>query len=87
MSYEIAIAKKALKELRALPAKTNIQIVKAIDDLKEEPRPVGCKKLKGESEEIGRIRVGDYRVLYVIEDIVKIVEVRRIAHRKNVYNK
>ena len=47
MSYKIAIAKKAFKELAALPVKVNVQIVEAIDDLKENPRPVGCKKLKG----------------------------------------
>jgi mRNA interferase RelE/StbE len=87
MSYKIAIVKKAFKELAALPAKTNEQIVKAIDDLKEEPRPAGCKKLKGESENIWRIRVGDYRVLYFIDDTIKIVEIRKIGDRKDIYNK
>jgi mRNA interferase RelE/StbE len=87
MSYKIAIAKKAFKELAALPAKINVQIVKAVDDLKEEPRPPGCKKLKGESENIWRIRVGDYRILYFIEDIIRIIEIRRIGHRKDIYNK
>lgn len=85
MSYKIAIAKKAVKELSALPLKINGQIVKAIDDLKEEPRPAGCKKLKGESEDIWRIRVGDYRILYFIEDTIKIVEIRRIGNRKDIY--
>jgi len=87
MSYKIAIVKKALKELEALPVNTNKQIVAAIDNLKEEPRPPGCKKLKGESEYIWRIRVGNYRVLYFIEDTVKIVEVRRIGHRKDIYDR
>jgi mRNA interferase RelE/StbE len=87
MSYKVAIVKKAFKELAALPEKINVQIVKAIDDLKEEPRPVGCKKLKGESEYIWRIRVGDYRILYFIEDTIQIVEIRRIGHRKDIYNK
>jgi len=87
MSYKIAIARKAFKELAALPLKVNVQIVEAIDDLKENPRPTGCKKLKGESEDIWRIRVGDYRILYFVEDTIRIVEIRRIGHRKDVYNK
>lgn len=87
MSYQIAIVKKAFKELSALSRKINEQVVDAIDGLKEEPRPVGCKKLKGESENIWRIRVGDYRILYFIDDMVKIVEIRRIGNRKDVYVK
>jgi len=85
MSYKIAIVKKAFKELAALPVKVNVQIVEAIDSLKEEPRPNGCKKLKGESEDIWRVRVGDYRILYFIEDTIRIVEIRRIGHRKDIY--
>lgn len=87
MSYKIAIAKKAFKELATLPVRANLQIVEAIDHLKENPRPVGCKKLKGESEDIWRIRVGDYRVLYCIDDIIRIVEIRRIGHRKDIYDR
>ena len=87
MSYKIAIVKKAYKELEALPSKTNAQIVQAIDGLKEEPRPPGCKKLKGEAETIWRIRVGDYRILYFIEDTIRIVEIRRVGHRKDIYNR
>ncbi|HVS93948.1 MAG TPA: type II toxin-antitoxin system RelE/ParE family toxin [Mucilaginibacter sp.] len=87
MSYEIVIAKKAFKELAAIPVKINTQIVEAIDDLKEDPRPTGCKKLKGQSEDIWRIRVGDYRILYFINDTIHIVEIRRIGHRKDIYNK
>ncbi|MGZ3777536.1 MAG: type II toxin-antitoxin system RelE family toxin [Mucilaginibacter sp.] len=87
MSYKVAIAKKAFKELAALPVKVNAQIVEAIDDLKENPRPTGCKKLKGESEDIWRIRVGDYRILYFIDDPIRIVEIRRIGHRKDIYNR
>jgi len=87
MSYKVAIVKKAFKELASLPVKVNTQIVEAIDNLKDEPRPPGCKKLKGESEDIWRIRVGDYRILYLIDDTIRIVEVRRIGHRRDIYNK
>jgi mRNA interferase RelE/StbE len=48
------------------------------------PRPTGCKKLKGGDKE-WRIRVGDYRIVYVIDDRAKTVDVTRIAHRREVY--
>jgi mRNA interferase RelE/StbE len=48
------------------------------------PRPAGVKKLKGE-ENAWRIRVADYRVIYTIEDIIEIIEIQRIRHRKDVY--
>lgn len=84
--YRISIAKQALKELERLPKKDTQQISKAIDDLSIHPRPVGCKKLKGESEYMWRIRVGNYRVIYTIDDQVKIVDVRKIGHRKDIYD-
>lgn len=45
----------------------------------------GEKKLEGKKEEIWRIRVGDYRIIYLIEDTIKIVEIRKIGHRKDIY--
>jgi len=71
MNYRITIRKQALKELEHLPKKDNQQISKVIDGLKDNPRPQGCKKLKGETEYMWRIRVGNYRVLYTIEDEIK----------------
>ena len=86
MSYTISIRKQALKELEELPAKESSKISAAIDTLANNPRPVGCKKLKGEHEFIWRIRVGNYRILYKIEDTIKVVEVGKIGHRKNIYD-
>jgi len=85
LSYQITIRKKALKELELLPKKTNEKIVLVIDALSENPRPQGCKKLKGEEEYLWRIRVGDYRIIYTIEDSIKIIDIRRIGHRRNIY--
>ena len=85
MSYKIQINKHVLKDLEILPIKTNRAIAKAIDDLSDNPRPEGSKKLKGQIEYMWRIRVGDYRVLYTIEDEIKIVEITKIGHRKNIY--
>lgn len=60
MSYKVTIIKRALKELENLPAAINVNIAEAIDGLKEDPRPPGCKKLRGDSEYVWRIRVKDY---------------------------
>ena len=84
--YQIIIHKQALKELVQLPKKDNQKITLAIDKLAENPRPVGCKKLKGEHEYIWRIRVGYYRILYSIDEGVKIVEVGKVGHRKDIYD-
>jgi len=85
MIYRVVIRKQALKELEELTVKTNQQITKSIDTLSVNPRPIGCKKLKGEKEEMWRIRVGNYRVLYTIEDKIKVVEIRKIGNRKDIY--
>jgi mRNA interferase RelE/StbE len=85
MSYKITIKKSALKEIQELPKPSILKITTAIDALSQNPRPVGCKKLKGEEEYIWRIRVGDYRVLYAIEDVIKIVDLRKVGHRKDIY--
>jgi mRNA interferase RelE/StbE len=61
------------------------KIALAIDELIQEPTPHGCKKLKGEKEYLWRIRVGDYRIIYLIEDSIQIIEIRKIGHRKDVY--
>ncbi len=84
--YRIVISKQALKDLIHLPLKVNLQISKAIEALASNPRPQGCKKLKGEKEYVWRIRVGNYRVLYSIDDKIEIVDVRKIGHRKDIYD-
>ena len=85
MKYQIKIRKEALKELAHLPTKVNVRISNAIDQLAENPRPVGSKKLKGEKEYLWRIRVGDYRVIYLIEDTIRIIEIRKIGNRRDIY--
>jgi mRNA interferase RelE/StbE len=56
-----------------------------LEALIEAPRPPGCKKLKGGEKEY-RIRVGDYRIIYTIDDLAKAIEVTRVAHRREVYD-
>lgn len=60
-------------------------MISHIEPLAAVPRPVGCKKLKGGDKE-WRIRIGDYRIVYEIDDHARTVDITRIAHRREVYN-
>lgn len=81
--YKIQILKSADKTLRNVARKERVRIVEQISQLAENPRPFGCKKLRG--TEFYRIRIGDYRVIYKIEDEVLLILVIRIGHRKDIY--
>lgn len=61
------------------------RIVPRLEQLATEPRPPGCKKLRGGDKE-WRVRIGDYRVVYEIDDDARAVDVTRIAHRSEVYD-
>lgn len=82
-NYKIEIKKSAIKEIENLPKKTLARVIEQIKTLSDDPRPNGCKKLSG--DEKYRIRVGDYRILYLIEEKIITVFVVKIAHRKEVY--
>ncbi len=82
-SYKIEIKKSAVKEIENLPKKTLTRVIDQITALGDDPRPNGCKKLSG--DEKYRIRVGDYRILYEIEDKIVTIYVVKVAHRKEVY--
>jgi len=82
--HDLIINSAAEKQMRRLPAKIHARVLSALDGLKENPRPRGSKKLKGE-DNLWRIRVGDYRVVYTIEDDKLIILVVRVAHRRDVY--
>jgi mRNA interferase RelE/StbE len=83
-SYRVALTSSAEKELRRLSTKMVARIVPRLEHLAAAPRPPGCKKLRGGDKE-WRIRVGDYRVVYVIDATARTVDVTRIAHRRDVY--
>ena len=83
-SYRVALAASAEKELSGLPSKMIARMLQRIEGLAGSPRPADCKKLKGGDNE-WRIRVGDYRIVYEIDDDAKAVDVTRIAHRREVY--
>ena len=83
MSYALAFKPSAEKELRKLSRDIIPRVVEAIQGLGDQPRPVGCVKLT--HSESWRIRVGDYRVIYDINDRGKQVIVLHIGHRREVY--
>jgi mRNA interferase RelE/StbE len=83
MSYSILILRRAQKELADLPKDIYSRVSEALQTLDKEPRPSGCLKLKG--REGWRIRVGDYRVLYKIDDEQKTLTIVHIGHRRDVY--
>lgn len=82
--YKVIASKSAQKELLKLRQQANDRIIPAILKLSEEPRPPSAKKLKGGAD-LWRIRVGDYRVIYSVDDKILIVDVRKVGHRKDIY--
>jgi mRNA interferase RelE/StbE len=81
--YELIIRPSAEKQMDRLPAKVRQRVVAALDELRNEPRPPPCAKLHGR-DDLWRIRVGQYRVVYTIQDEELVVLVVRVAHRKDV---
>jgi len=82
--YHIAFARSARKELESLSAKLVQRIFPTIEDLAREPRPKGCKKLATEKN-LWRIRVGDYRVIYAIDDDKEAIDIIAVRHRSKAY--
>ncbi|KQS25329.1 type II toxin-antitoxin system RelE/ParE family toxin [Dyadobacter sp. Leaf189] len=82
--YEIIIKKSALKELRNIPKTLRLQIITKIDELASDLRPQGVKKLESSKNDY-RIRVGDFRIVYQIYDDRLIIDVIKVAHRREVY--
>ena len=84
MSYTIEWLRSARKEIDAIPARTAVRIVEAVGQLAENPRPAGCKKLKGH-DDLWRIRLGSYRVIYFIGDAIRLVRIEKVSDRKEAY--
>ena len=82
--YTVVFARSARKELQALDRTVAARILKRIEALTREPRPSGCKKLEG-IDNLWRIRIGDWRVVYSVDDSRLLVEVSVIRHRREAY--
>jgi len=81
--YKIRIKKSAEKELSKIPEKELLKILDKIKSLSDEPHPTGSIKLT--NQEKYRVRVGNYRILYKIEDNILTVFVVKVGHRKDIY--
>jgi len=76
---------QAERDPKRLPAEVFQRVIAAIRALGAEPRPQGCRKLQGSPRDDYRIRVGDYRVVYEIDDRDKSVRIMRVHHRREAY--
>lgn len=83
VEYKIFFKKSVYKELSAIPRTDLQRILKKIDSLRSNPRPQGCEKLS--HEERYRLRQGNYRIVYSIQNDVLTVWIIKVAHRKEVY--
>lgn len=82
--HEILLGNRAERDLRRLPETTFGRVIRKIKALAEKPRPPDCRKLMGSVNDY-RIRVGDYRILYEVDDRERVVRILRIRHRRDVY--
>jgi mRNA interferase RelE/StbE len=83
--YKVLIRRSAADELGSIPKKDLRTIVEKIQSLADGPRPRGCEKLS--AQERYRVRQGDYRIVYSISDAAKTVEIFKVGHRSEIYNK
>lgn len=83
MPYSVTILRRAQRELADLPVQEYSRVAAALRALADDPRPLGCIKLT--ARDGWRIRVGDYRVLYDIDDGERTVTVVHVGHRRDVY--
>ncbi len=84
--YVIVVTRAAQKELASLPIEIISRINPSIEALAEEPRPTGCVKLKGKLNR-WRIRVGDYRIIYSIDDGTFTINILAVRHRREAYER
>lgn len=84
MTYKIEFSRMAEKQLDSIPRSDLNKMSKKIEKLALEPFPIGCEKLKG-SDDIYRIRQGDYRILYSVFEKKLIILILKIGHRREIY--
>jgi mRNA interferase RelE/StbE len=84
VKYSLEVKQSAQKELEALDDPLFTRIDRKILALADDPRPTGCKKLRGYKDH-WRIRIGDWRAVYIIDDAAHLISITRIAHRREVY--
>ena len=86
MAWEVRFKPSALREFRDLPGNVQARVGRRLDSLVADPRLPGAQKLEG-GEDFYRVRAGDYRVVYAIDDAVRVVFIVKIGHRGDVYRR
>ena len=86
-TYTIEFAPRTEKQLAVIPKPIRIQVLDRIENLKKNPRPENIEPLRGNDSDLYRIRQGDYRIVYSIQDKRLLVLIVRVVHRKEVYKK
>jgi mRNA interferase RelE/StbE len=84
VSYEVEITPAAKRQIKKLPNDVQKQVVEKLEELAFKPRPDGVQKLAG-SDDLYRVRLGKYRIIYEIQDGLLLVTVVKVKHRKDVY--
>lgn len=84
MAYEVEIAPAAGRTIKKLPKNIQRLIIEKIELLANEPRPVGVVKLSAK-DSLYRVRTGDYRIIYQIQDKILLVVITKVGHRRDVY--
>jgi mRNA interferase RelE/StbE len=83
--YAVSFRRSAEKDLQRLDAVVQVRVLEAVEGLAGNPRPWGFRKLQTRRDDALRIRVGDYRVIYTVDDRARVVTVERVRHRSEVY--
>ena len=83
-SYRIEVSATAERQIRKLPRADQLRVVRAVQALSTDPRPPGCRKLSG-YEDVFRVRIGRYRVLYSIEGRRLVIIILKVGDRKDIY--
>jgi mRNA interferase RelE/StbE len=83
-SYHVTFARSARRELEHLPEPIRSRVLRRIEALGSNPRPSGCRKLEG-AEDLWRIRIGEYRLVYSVDDSCHLVDISVIRHRSDAY--
>jgi mRNA interferase RelE/StbE len=83
-TYRIEVSATAERQIRRLPRVDQVRVVRVIQGLSTDPRPPGCRKLSG-ADDVFRVRVGRYRILYAVQDRRLVVIVLKVGDRKDIY--
>lgn len=82
--YRVEVSATAEKQIRRLARSDQVRVLRAIHRLQDDPRPRGCRKLRG-YDDVFRIRVGTYRILYSVESHCLLIIVLKVGQRKDIY--